>query len=336
MNNKDKVNSILRQFETGAVTVMPNVSMQIYSYFKTGGYASFVLLPHSISALQELVVRLQSEGLPFKIIGETTNLLFVDDACFSLLISLKNLSRVEYDIDNNLLYADAGALVTDLSRVALKYSLSGMEGLEGIPGSLGGGIFMNAGAYGNEISDFLVDADVMDYSGRFHRYTRNDCFFSRRSSRFKIDNNLVILGARFRLRRDECSTIYDRMSLYHNKRHKYQEFMYPSLGTIFVGSVYRELAKKDMLFKVVSSLFFLFNYKLRLHRRESPDNRRWLNDFAVKRFSLQFHANPFSDKDLNTLVNRGFGSDLSIRYIKRIQELIGSDFILENEIVDRF
>ena len=151
-----------------------------------------------------------------------------------------------------------------------------------------------------------------------------------------IANDEIIISATFKVDIGTSLEIYSRMSLFHNKRHKYQEFMYPTLGSVYSSSVYRALAKKDIWYKFVSSIYYLLFYKWKIFRREAPDNRKWLNDFTVSRFGISYKNQPFSHKDMNTLVNNGHHTDEILSYIRQLNTLVGSDILIENEIVDKF
>ncbi len=126
------------------------------------------------------------------------------------------------------------------------------------------------------------------------------------------------------------------MEVYHAKRHKYQDFMYPNLGSIFSGSPYRALGRRDRIFKLISAAYYFVNYEFKLFRRESPINRKWLNDIVLKRFPLHYPLQPFSDKTLNCLVNRGQGTEEMVRFIRQMEDLVSGQIPLENEIVDEF
>lgn len=196
---------------------------------------------------------------------------------------------------------------------------------------------MNAGAYGDEIKNVIDSVDVILPDGALKTYSFEQLRLSHRSSIFRSKNiNEVIFCARFKANFGDLLSIYNRMSLLHSKRHKYQEFMYPTLGSVYSGSIYRALAKKDFYYKTVSSVYYLVLYKWKIFRREAPDNRKWLNDFTVKRFGITYDNQPFSNKDMNTLVNNGHHTDQLQDYLEQLHALIGHDILIENEIVQKF
>ena len=126
------------------------------------------------------------------------------------------------------------------------------------------------------------------------------------------------------------------MELLHAKRHKYNEYMYPNLGSMFSGSVYRALGKRDPMYKLVSSAYYLWCYKWKMFRRESPINRKWINDYTVKRFNLKFDKQPFSDKTLNCVINNGHHTDELLDFIDQMRSLVGKHVPIENEVVNPF
>ena len=224
-----------------------------------------------------------------------------------------------------------------ISRYFLSHHFVGFEGLEGIPGSLGGAVFMNASAYGTNLSQTLVSVRVWDGVNGFTNLQLDELNLGYRTSIFhEKSNRKLIIGAVFKCEKGDFRKIYKKMSLYHNKRHKYQEFMYPTLGSIFAGSVYRELAKINFRYYLVSSVYYFFNYRFKIFRRESPDDRRWINEYTAKVFNLKFEENPFSEKDMNTLINNGQHTDVYIDYIKKMQNITHGKLKLENEVVEGF
>lgn len=329
-------NCVLWLSENG-IEYTTSVNLSDFSYFKTGGTADLILYPQNQEKLIECVQWLNQNDITFKVIGETSNLLFLDDVRYGCLISTSKISYLHYDEDTNQIVSDCGTMLPDLSRFALFHSISGFEGLEGIPGTVGAAVFMNAGAYGDDIKKTLVSVDAILPDGSVKEYKSSELELTNRNSIFRTKKrDEIISRCYFKGVPGDLTTIYNKMSLFHNKRHKYQEWMYPNLGSLYSGSVYRSLAKKDFLFKIISSSYYLALYKWKLFRRESPDNRIWLNDIAVKRFGITYRTQPFSNKDMNTLINNGQHTDEILEYIAQLQKLVGEDIPIENEIVEGF
>ncbi len=335
MNLKNK--DFILWLSKSKVRYKSSTNLSTFSYFKSGGSAEIILYPKTKQQLINCIINLRKLNIFFKIIGETTNLIFLDDVNYSCLISTTKLCYLNYDKKNGVITSDCGTKLPDLSRFALFNSITGMEGLEGIPGTVGAAVFMNAGAYGDDIKKTLVSVDVILPDGSIKNYKKNELELSNRNSVFRTKKrNEIIFRCYFMGKQGDALSIYNKMSLFHNKRHKYQEWMYPNLGSLYSGSVYRSLAEKDFVFKVISIIYYLIYYKWKPFRRESPDNRVWLNNIAVKRFGITYRKQPFSNKDMNTLVNNGHHTDEILDYISQLQKLVGDKIPIENEIVREF
>jgi UDP-N-acetylmuramate dehydrogenase len=337
MNKNPDPKDLLTWLSSKSVEFSTSVSLSNFSWFKTGGIADVIISPDSKNQLSMCIDWIRSAGFNFKVVGETSNLIFLDDIDYSVLITTTRISALYYNSDSSLIVAECGALLPALSRYALSLSAKGFEGLEGIPGTVGAAVFMNAGAYGDEIKDVIESVDVILPDGSIKTHSLGDLKLSHRNSVFRSEtNDEIIISASFRVNPGDSFEIYNRMSLFHSKRHKYQEFMYPTLGSVYSGSIYRVLAKKDIWFKFVSGIYYLIFYKWKIFRRESPDNRKWLNDFTVSRFGISYENQPFSNKDMNTLVNNGHHTDEILSYINQLNSMVGSDIVIENEIVEKF
>jgi UDP-N-acetylmuramate dehydrogenase len=264
-------------------------------------------------------------------------MLFLDDLDYGLIVSTLKIREVRFDRENKEIHAECGAKLPGLSRLALQESADGFAGLEGIPGTIGGAVFMNAGAYGDSIHLILKAVDVVTADGEILRMESHQLGFSYRNSVFR-DGRCphFVVRAIFHLRPGDQARIGRKMEVVHSKRHKYNEYSYPNLGSVFSGSVYRALAKRDRYYWAVSSLFYVFNYRFKILRRESPLNRKWLNDFTLKRFQLKFEKQPFSDKTMNTIINNGQGTRVYLDYLDAIKELVDGEIPIENEIVELF
>lgn len=328
--------SLAAALASAEIDFKENVELSTFSYMRTGGKAAIVIFPNTKEKLALSLKLVSTNQIPFKLIGNTSNLLFLDNTRYSCLIVTTALNSIHME-SNNIIFAEAGVMVPDLARFALFNSLTGMEGLEGIPGTLGGGIFMNAGAYGSEIRDCLDSVDTVNAQGEFKTYSAKDIGLTHRSSILrKQQSDTFVYACRFKLQKGNEKSIYSKMEVFHAKRHRYQDFMYPNLGSIFSGSPYRAMAKKDLVYGFALRVFMFLGYKIQVLGRESPINRRWINNLAVKRFNLTYSKQPFSDKTINCLVNRGQGTDEMVRYIRELETIINDRAPLENEVVSQF
>ena len=228
MTNNDQAGNILAE---NVIAFKRDVLLYEISSFKIGGKADMIVFPKSE---EELALALRTaKGLEarFLAVGNMSNLLF-DDAGFSgILISTKNIRFCEYDGCD--LRAGAGGLLTQLALEAAEKGLSGLEFGYGIPGTVGGAVFMNAGAYGGEIKDIVLDSTAYNpESDEFVTLTADEHAFGYRYSAY-MDLGLVITSAKLRLEKGDPKSIKDRMNELMNRRREKQPLEYPSAGSIF-------------------------------------------------------------------------------------------------------
>lgn len=337
LNISSQLQDVITSLKMSGVAYESNIRLSAFSYLKTGGMAHLVLYPFNTEQVALCIRTLNENEIPYKVIGATSNLLFLDSGDYTCLLSTERLRGIRVDKANNEILVGSGEMLPDLARFALTIASLGFEGLEGIPGTVGGAVFMNAGAYGYEIRNVLKSVEVVLFSGEIRSYEVEELNLGKRTSNLRNGKIAgVIVACRFRVKEGIALDIERRMEIYHAKRHKYQDFLYPSLGSIFSGEVYKKLGERDKVFKIVSAVYYLLNYKLKLLSREAPINREWINKVAVTRFKLSYPIQPFSNKTLNCLVNRGQGTAEMVRYIREIQTITNSEIPLENEVVDPF
>lgn len=193
--------------------VIKNCCMADYTSFKTGKNSDFLLIPESEKEIIEAIQFAKTENLPYIILGNGTNVLFAGDY-HGVVIKLQseNISKIAKD--------------------AAKKGLAGLEFASGIPGSLGGAIYMNAGAYGGELSKVLKTVTSIDQEGNIHVRAANECEFGYRHSIF-MENGEVILSADFELYPDDPKEIEKRIAELTLQRTSKQPLAYPSAGSFF-------------------------------------------------------------------------------------------------------
>ena len=187
--------------------------MAEYTSFKTGKNADFLLMPESENEIVEAIQFAKKENLPYIILGNGTNVLFAGDY-HGVVIKLQSES------------------ISKIAKDAAKKGLAGLEFASGIPGSLGGAIYMNAGAYGGEMSQVLKSVTSIDTEGNIHTRPASECEFSYRHSIF-MENNEVILSADFELYQDNPEEIEKRIAELTKQRTTKQPLSYPSAGSFF-------------------------------------------------------------------------------------------------------
>ena len=210
--------------------IMINEDMKNHIYFKVGGPADIFLTPKSIEQLSETVKICKQNNIPYLIIGNGSNLLVKDGGIRGVVIALTKLDKLQSK--GNFIKAEAGVLLKDVSDRAVENSLTGFEFASGIPGSVGGAVFMNAGAYDGEIKNVILEAEVLDEEGNVIVLNRDELELGYRTSRVMKDN-LVVLSAIFQLELGEKEAIQSRVDELTAKREEKQPLEYPSAGITF-------------------------------------------------------------------------------------------------------
>lgn len=210
--------------------IKKNESMKNHTSFKIGGEADLFCEPACCDDIRELIAYAKDKNIPVTVIGNGSNLLVGDRGIRGLVIKIdRNFSSSE--INGNIIKAESGILLSKLAASALKAGLSGLEFASGIPGTLGGGIYMNAGAYGSEMSNvvksvtYLENGDVKTISGK-------DAAFGYRRSIF-TERAAVILSAELELVPEERGEIKAKMDELRLKRTSKQPLSVPSAGSTF-------------------------------------------------------------------------------------------------------
>ena len=210
--------------------VRTDLDMSLYTSFKTGGKADLAVFPESSEELQSFVEAFDKNGIDFITLGNCTNVLVSDEGIRGAVLFTSGLKGLS--VEDNVITALSGSLMSETASFAARHSLSGMEALNGIPGSVGGGVYMNAGAYDGEVKNILVSVDAMDRQGNLKRYVAEDASLSYRHSIFS-ENGETIVRARFALSEGEEKEIRSRMSDYNARRREKQPLEYPSAGSTF-------------------------------------------------------------------------------------------------------
>ena len=227
MNKYDKLEEIV-----GKDKVKYNEKMSKYTTMRVGGPCDCIVFPDEISKIKEVIDFCKNENITFFVIGNGSNLLVKDEGIHGVVIKLGHrFSKIE--LDGEYILAYAGATMPTLSQLAKKNSLKGLEFACGIPGTIGGGVKMNAGAYGSQISDILYEVTYMDEREEIKTIKNKDCSFGYRKSIFTINPNYVILSAKFKLERGNIDEIENKMKENSLARKAKQPLEYPNFGSVF-------------------------------------------------------------------------------------------------------
>lgn len=214
----------------GTLTIKANEPLSNYTYTKTGGPADLLVFPRSVEEVQRVLAAVKQENLPLTVLGNASNLIVKDGGIRGLVMILTDMQ--ELVIEGNQLKAASGVALIEASRQAAVAGLTGLEFACGIPGSIGGAIYMNAGAYGGEVKDVISQVDVVTRDGQLKTYAGADCDFSYRHSRFQ-EGDEVILGVTFDLAPGDQSAIDAKVAELTHLRQSKQPLEYPSCGSVF-------------------------------------------------------------------------------------------------------
>jgi UDP-N-acetylmuramate dehydrogenase len=224
--------------------IRENVLLRDYTTFKIGGPARYFFVAKNKEDLKNAILWTKKKKLPFFILGGGSNVLFSDNGFNGLVIKLQN---TQYEIRNTNVIAGAGVPLQKLVLETAKRGLSGLENLAGIPGTLGGGIWGNAGAFGREIGDLVEEVKVLDVgSSRLEvkKLRNKGCKFGYRDSIFKRKKNWIILEATLRLKRGKRKEIEEKIKEFLKLRKEKQPLEFPSAGSVFKNVPIEKVPKK--------------------------------------------------------------------------------------------
>lgn len=215
----------------GEDNVKIDEDMKKHTTFKAGGKAAFLVTPDSEEKVKELIRFFKENEIANYIIGNGSNLLVRDEGFDGVILEIgSKLSEVV--VNENKITAQAGALLSKTANQAYKSGLSGMEFASGIPGSVGGGVAMDAGAYGGELKDIVETVTMCDENGEEITLTVDEMDFSYRHSIVQ-DKNYIVLSATFALTPKEPEKILETMNDLNQRRRDKQPLEYPSAGSTF-------------------------------------------------------------------------------------------------------
>ena len=214
------------------VSVAEQEPMKAHCSFRTGGPAAAFLVPEDEGSMLKLLAVLSENEIPFIVLGNGTNVVFRDESLPYCIISTEKLQEISLT-EEGYVSAQAGAALSRVATFAYENSLTGMEFASGIPGSAGGGVLMNAGAYGGELKDIILSVRCCGKNGKYiQELPAEQCDFRYRHSLFQ-SGDYVILGAVFRLERGEKSGIAAKMKELNARRREKQPLDLPSAGSAF-------------------------------------------------------------------------------------------------------
>ncbi len=295
---------VYRQFcgQVGEDKVRRDEPMRNHTTFRIGGPADYFICPDTAGQLQMVLEICRETGTPWFILGNGSNLLVSDRGYRGAVIQIyKNFQQIE--AEGERLRAQAGALLSGIASRAQAEGLTGMEFASGIPGTLGGAVVMNAGAYGGEIKDILAEAVVLDRKGQLLRMKAEELELGYRTSRAKREN-LIVLEALLQLQLGERGAIRARMEELKVQRCGKQPLEYPSAGSTF-------------------------------KRPEGYFAGKLIMDAGLRGFSVG--GAQVSEKHCGFVINRGGASAADVKtLIEKVQEKVWEQFRVKLEPEIRF
>ncbi|MDO4619995.1 MAG: UDP-N-acetylmuramate dehydrogenase [Lachnospiraceae bacterium] len=216
---------------TGSDLILRDEPMSRHTTFRIGGPADYFAAVSTAEQVVKLVSFCKEREMPWLILGNGSNLLVADSGIRGLVIRLgKPFSGIE--INGNEITADAGALLSATAAAACEAGLTGFEFAAGIPGTIGGACLMNAGAYGGEMKQVLISADVLGADGELRTVPAEEMGLAYRHSRF-MESGDIILKVRIRLEEGDRTAIREQMDDLKGRRIEKQPLEYPSAGSTF-------------------------------------------------------------------------------------------------------
>ena len=210
--------------------LLTNEPMYKHTTFRTGGVADYFVMPATFDELKDIIKFAREENIPFYVIGNGSNLLVADNGIRGIVICTMLLK--EMSVDKTEITATCGVSMAALASFARENNLTGLEFASGIPGTVGGGIVMNAGAYGGSLSDCAKETLCIDSQGNYKTFFGDEQAFGYRKSTFS-EGNFTVLQTKFDLRNGESAEITEIMKELNARRKEKQPLDIPSAGSTF-------------------------------------------------------------------------------------------------------
>ena len=284
-----------------------NYSLKNHTWLNIGGNAKIFFTPETLSELREFLLYLKKQNNSFFILGAGSNLLISDNIQDRIFIKLgKNFNKISLTKDN-IIIAGCSILDKNVSNFAYENSLSGLEFLSCIPGSIGGGIRMNSGCFGTEFKDVLLSIQVMDFDGRVYSINSKNIQFGYRQT--DLPKNLIFLSASFKTDRNDKKKIEEKIYQLKEKKENSQPLRVKTGGSTFKNPN-NNLKKK--VWQII---------------RENVDNQISFGDAKIseKHSNFFINSNNASFKDMYDLIN----------FVKNnVKKKTGISLELELEIVN--
>ena len=242
-------NFILELEKLNLEKIEKDISLSTLTTYKTGGIAKLVVYPNNINNLKQMLKLIHKYNIKYFILGKGSNTLFSDKEFNGVIIKLDKLNN--FKIKQTEIYVESGMILSKLVQASVKNELTGLEFAIGIPGTIGGAIYMNAGAYGNNMSDIVKSVIVLNEKFQIKEIPLEKLKFDYRYSIFQANKNLICVAANIKLEHGNHDEIASKIKENLLKRKNSQPLEYPSAGSVFrnpegnyAGKIIEELGLK--------------------------------------------------------------------------------------------
>ena len=242
-------NFILELEKLNLGKIEKDISLSTLTTYKTGGIAKLVVYPNNINNLKQLLKLIHKHNIKYFILGKGSNTLFSDKEFNGVIIKLDKLNN--FEIKETEIYVESGMILSKLVQASVKNELTGLEFAIGIPGTIGGAIYMNAGAYGSKMSNIVKSVIILDEKLQIEEIPLEKLKFDYRYSIFQANKNLICVAANVKLEHGNHDEIASKIKENLLKRKNSQPLEYPSAGSVFrnpegnyAGKIIEELGLK--------------------------------------------------------------------------------------------
>ena len=229
--DSDKISAIKSLALECGCKVLSGEPLSAHTTFKVGGKCDIMVFPKSPQTLSSLILKAEQVGIKYFVMGNGSNVLFRDEGYAGAVFVLGE-DMSEITVESGVITASAGATLSRVCKTALEHHLGGMEFAWGIPGTVGGAVYMNAGAFGGEMKDVVKSVTCIDKDGNLKTYPASELDFGYRSSRFTASKEIIV-SASFALKDADYDKIKSRMDELIERRRLKQPLEYPSAGSTF-------------------------------------------------------------------------------------------------------
>ena len=330
--------------EESKIDFSKNFQLSVRSWLKAGGIIKLFIKPRNENELIKILQYLKKNNLNYYILGNISNTILRDGVIETPIINLSNFNKIhkKENISGLDYFVESGVSIPRFSNWVSKNNYTGAEGLLGIPGSIGGGIYMNASSYGDELTKFIVNVKIIDSQTNIFFMKKKDIKLNWRKSIFH-NKDFIIVGANFFIpikNHKNSNYIEYKINKIKGNRSKYQEKTHPNLGSLFATKdIYSDL--KFVCFKFF--YFFIYHKILtilinnKIVKKDITNLRKKINFKYKEHLGLNSFKNfSLSDKTINCLINKGAKkSNEAIALVKIINDKTGNRIKLENILLDK-